>query len=104
MSAWSTVYRHLVTDSRDENCPDFNDGGRVSNNKNDGTDRKESEDECIPKEQCETDRKFLEDRTFFSEVFTVPNLITITRVAACPYLVYLIHKVNFIKVFTLCVN
>ena len=100
-TTWSTVYRHLVTNDRNESYQECHDADRKSYNK-DGckSSNKNSYDDSIIKGQYEAEQKFPVHRTFSSEVFTVPNLITITRITASPYLAYLIYTVFYLCIFS----
>ena len=100
-TAWSTVYRHLVTNDRNDNHLECHDAGRQSYNKDGYTSsNKKSYDDSITKGEYEAEQKFPVHRTFSSEVFTVPNLITITRITASPYLAYLIYTVFYLCIFS----
>ena len=90
--AWKLVYRHLGSSSGSNN----NNNNNNSKDSSNSSIRKKDGERKIDEEGQNNVLKFPENRTFRSEVFTMPNMITISRVIASPYLGYMIYKVLFV--------
>ena len=95
--AWFVVCRHFATRNPIENHRERKGGHSKGDDKDDQCFKSEViNDEGVGND---LEGKFPEHRTFSSEVFTVPNLITFARVVAAPYLGYLIYTVNIPYIF-----